>query len=80
MIDGDNSFGSCCEALAECLAVPNAAFRREDDGIWYLTVGHVDTPQGPGFFDEAVIYCPFCGAKLQDKDDIARKIKAEPRD
>jgi ferredoxin len=78
MIDDDNSFGSCCDALAECLAVPNTVFRREDNGIWYLTVGHVDTPQGPGFFDEAVIHCPFCGAKLQDRAQIARRSKSAP--
>jgi hypothetical protein len=80
MIDDDNDFGSCCDALAECVAVPNSFFRREDNGIWYLTVGYIDTPRGPGYFDEALIHCPFCGATLQDKAEIARKTQNQPRD
>ncbi len=68
------TFGSCCDNLAECLTVPNSFFRHEpDNDVWYLTIGFVDTPQGPGYFDHALLHCPFCGAKLQDKDEVARK-------
>jgi hypothetical protein len=69
----DDAFGSCCEALAKSVAAPNSFFRQEEDGVWYLTIGYVNTPNGIGFFDEALIHCPFCGAKLQDSDEIERK-------
>jgi hypothetical protein len=40
--------------------------------VLYLTVGYIATQQGPGWFDQAVIFCPFCGQKIQSKDEIAR--------
>ena len=45
-------------------------FRVEDNGVLYLAVGYAPTEQGPGWFDQAVIHCPFCGQKIQDKDAI----------
>ena len=39
----------------------------------YLTVGYVQTPEGPGWFDQALIFCPFCGTKLQDRDEIQKR-------
>jgi hypothetical protein len=50
---------------------PQSFFRVEGNGVLYLTVGYVQTEQGPGFFDAAVIYCPFCGKQLQSPDEIA---------
>ena len=34
-------------------------FRVGDNGVLYFTVGYVDTDEGRGWFDQAVIYCPF---------------------
>ena len=51
-------------------------FRVEDNGVLYFTVGYVDTEEGRGWFDPAVIYCPFCGSQLQSREDIARKSHA----
>jgi hypothetical protein len=48
-------------------------FRIEDNGVMYLTVGMVMTEQGPGYFDQAVLFCPLCGTTLQTKEEIARK-------
>jgi len=55
---------------------PNSMFRVEKNGVLYFTVGYVATEQGPGWLDQAVIFCPFCGKQLQSKEDIARKSPA----
>jgi hypothetical protein len=51
--------------------VPNSFFRIESKGVLYLTVGYLSTEDGPGFFDHAVLYCPFCGQQLQTRESIA---------
>ena len=56
--------------------VPESFFRTEENGIFYLTVGYVTTENGPGFFDQAVLFCPFCGSALQTKEEIAAKASA----
>ena len=48
-------------------------FRIESNGVLFLSVGYVTTPQGPGWFDQAVLFCPFCGAQLQTRAEIAAK-------
>ena len=48
-------------------------FRVEDNGVLYLTVGYMDTPAGRGWFDQAVIFCPFCGTSLQTRAEIKQK-------
>ena len=53
--------------------MPNSFFRVEENGILYQTVGYINTEDGPGFFDQAVIYSPFCDKKLQDKNEIKKK-------
>jgi hypothetical protein len=66
-------FGSCCADLREAMTQPpESFFRVEQNGVFYLTVGYVATADGPGFFDQAVLHCPFCGVQLQDRDAIAR--------
>ena len=67
-------FGSCCAELDSAMTVPaNSLFRCEENGVLYLTIGYAQTPQGTNWFDQAVIYCPFCGSQLQNRDDIKRK-------
>lgn len=67
-------FGSCCADLKAAISeVPESFFRTEENGIFYLTVGYVPTESGPGFFDQAVMFCPFCGARLQTKEQCAAK-------
>ena len=64
-------FGSCCDDLRDAMAL-NATrfFRVEDNGVLYMTVGMVQTTDGPGWFDQAVIFCPFCGTRLQTREAI----------
>ena len=69
-------FGSCCKDLKNAINTPpNSFFMVEDNGILYLTIGYVNTEEGPGFYDQAVIFCPFCGEKIQDKAEIAKKTR-----
>jgi hypothetical protein len=73
----DGPFGSCCSELKDAMqSPPNSSFRVEENGVLYFTVGYVETEQGPGWFDQAVIFCPFCGKQLQSKDEIAAKSAA----
>jgi hypothetical protein len=70
-------FGTCCAELKGAMSeVPESFFRTEENGIFYLTVGYVPTENGPGFFDQAVLFCPFCGSTLQTKEQIAAKAAA----
>ena len=67
-------FGSCCDDLKKCMAQPNALIRVTDEKALFLTIGYVQTEQGVGWFDHAVIYCPFCGKQLQDRDELRKKV------
>jgi hypothetical protein len=70
-------FGACCTDLGDAIQKPPTSFFMvEENGVLYLSVGYVTTKQGPGFFDQAVIFCPFCGARLQDRDEIRRRAGA----
>jgi len=67
-------FGSCCKDLADAMsAPPNSFLHVADIGVLYLAVGYAQTERGPAFFDQAIIYCPFCGTQVQDRAEIARK-------
>jgi hypothetical protein len=48
-------------------------FRVESNGVLYFSVGFISTPQEPGWFDQAVLFCPFCGVALQTRDEIKRR-------
>ncbi len=52
---------------------PNSFFRIEDNGVLYLTVGYIESQEGPGWFDQAVLFCPFCGTKLQSREEIRQR-------
>jgi hypothetical protein len=67
-------FGECCIELADAMRQPpNSFFRVEDNGVLYLTVGYIQMDQKFGFFDQAVLFCPFCGTELQTREEISRK-------
>jgi hypothetical protein len=45
------------------MRIPQQKFLRvSEPGVHYLTVGSVETEQGAGWMDQAVLFCPFCGA------------------
>jgi hypothetical protein len=63
------AFGDCCRDLNDAMSVPgNRFFSVQENGVLYLAVGGSDEI---GWFDQAVLYCPFCGTQLQTKDKIA---------
>jgi len=67
-------FGSCCSELKDAMVrPPNPLLRTSEWGVLYLTVGYVSSEQGINWMDQAVIFCPFCGKKLQSKEDIRIK-------
>ena len=70
----DQNFGSCCKDLKDAMtAAQHSLLRVESNGVLYWSVGYMQTEQGVGWFDQAVIFCPFCGLKIQDKDEIRRR-------
>lgn len=67
------SFGGCCTELKEALAAEDfePLMTVGPDGILYLSVGLVELEgEEPGIVDHPVFFCPFCGAGLQDKDQV----------
>jgi hypothetical protein len=60
--------------MGDALIAPQKSmFRVEENGVLYLSIGCSPTEQGIGWFDMAVIFCPFCGKKIQDEDEIRAK-------
>jgi hypothetical protein len=56
---------------------PNSFIKADEEGTLFLAIGYIQTEQGTGWFDHAVIYCPFCGTKLQDRKVLAGKAKGK---
>ena len=66
-------FGTCCPDMQH--ATTHGAshlIRMEDNGVIYMAVGVAETPDGLGWFDQAVLFCPFCGVELQTREEVAR--------
>jgi len=66
-------FGSCCAELKKCMQQPNALIRVFHNSLFH-TIGYVQTEEGIGWFDHAIIFCPFCGKQLQDRDELKKKV------
>ena len=70
----EQDFGDCCRDLADAMQQPpNSFFHVGDNGVLYLAVGYVGTEEGPGLFEHAVLFCPFCGSELQSRQEISKK-------
>ncbi|MGH6816102.1 MAG: hypothetical protein ACREC6_10375 [Hyphomicrobiaceae bacterium] len=69
-------FGSCCGELKQAMTGDDfdPLIMVGEDGILYLAVGLIDLEDdGSGMVDHPLFYCPFCGTKLQDADDVKAK-------
>ena len=67
----DTEFGSCCKDLEAAMHEgPSSLFRVEDNGVLYLTIDDASAPEAPGYFDQPVVFCPFCGTRLQDQAPV----------
>ncbi|MGO8181795.1 hypothetical protein [Rhizobium leguminosarum] len=68
----------CCDSLKGVVAdLPEPAaptVYRADNGVLMLVVGLVQSEEGLGYLDQAIMHCPFCGTKLQDAKAIAEKV------
>lgn len=76
-----HTFGSCCENLKEAMAGEDfePLITVGDEGVLYMTVGLVDLEdEDPALVDHPLFFCPFCGTKLQDKDEVAQLTSNDP--
>lgn len=77
-------FGSCCDAMADILN--NQEFSpllavEEESGVLFMAVGNAiiesenDEEDGEmAWFDQAVMFCPFCGTEVQTPEGIEGKL------
>jgi len=62
---------ACCSALDAVLSADEfePCFTVDDDGVLCLTVGITDIDEDePTLVLEPIIFCPFCGTRLQSAD------------
>ncbi|MDV4181338.1 hypothetical protein R1521_22830 [Rhizobium brockwellii] len=68
----------CCNSLKGVVAdLPEPAaptVYRADNSVLMMVVGLVQSEEGLGYLDQAIMHCPFCGTKLQDANAIAEKV------
>jgi hypothetical protein len=68
------NFGSCCTDLRLALASGvTPLLRVRQNGVLYMAVGAMETVDGTAWFDQPVLFCPFCGTQLQNRDEVARR-------
>ncbi len=71
-------FGSCCSDLKDAMEnTSNPLIHVEADGILYLHIGFIGAEAGVTLLEKPVIFCPFCGKQLQDKNGLASKSPAK---
>jgi hypothetical protein len=71
----------CCKDFSDAMVIPtHRNLRFDDDGILYLTIGYAVVFEGTGTLEQAVIFCPFCGTRLQDEEEIRRKQSQQNHD
>lgn len=66
------SGGACCSALDAVLTADEfePTFTVDDDGVLCLTIGITDMEEEePTLVLEPIIFCPFCGTRLQAGSD-----------
>jgi hypothetical protein len=64
---------ACCSALEAALTADE--FTVDDDGVLCLTVGITDLEEDePTLVLEPIIFCPFCGTRLQAGGDGSEEI------
>lgn len=73
-------YGSCCAELKDAMSGEEfePLITVSEDGILYMSVGLVDLEEEePGMVDHPMFFCPFCGAKLQNADEVRAKSGGE---
>jgi hypothetical protein len=54
--------------------VPNSLIAKSENEVAMIAVGYVETDDGLGWFDQAMLYCPFCGTQVQTVEGIKQKV------
>jgi hypothetical protein len=73
---GDTGFGSCCESLKAALSGVDfePLMTIDDDGVLCVPVGLVEMDSDePGMLDHPMFFCPFCGTRLQNVEQVDAK-------
>ena len=67
--DSPKQVGSCCEPMRDALSMQAPIVSHftvlQENQTLYVAVGSVATDEGTSWFDQAVRFCPFCGAQVQ---------------
>lgn len=75
-------FGSCCEELGNVIGGGEfePLITVGDDDVLYMSVGLVDAENNEtGIVDHPLFFCPFCGAKVQNPEDVKTKLQKEDK-
>lgn len=72
-------FGSCCDTLGGALSEDefDPLISVGDDGVLYMAVGSImddEDEDDAGIVEHPIFFCPFCGTKLQDPDQVMKKL------
>ncbi len=70
---GVRKSGACCSAMDSALTADDyePCLTVDDDGVLCLTVGITDIDEDePTLVLEPIIFCPFCGTKLQSGEEV----------
>jgi len=73
------NFGTCCTDLKDVMAGEEfePLITAADNGVLYMSVGLIEPGEKDGdeggMVDHPVFFCPFCGTKLQTKDEVRKK-------
>ncbi|MEQ8824003.1 MAG: hypothetical protein RIC14_06500 [Filomicrobium sp.] len=74
-----HNFGSCCDELKQVMSGEDfePLITVGNDNVLYMSVGLIDIDEDePGMVDHPVFFCPFCGTKIQDADEVREKMDA----
>ena len=69
----------CCEEL-ESLATDDPdskdeTFFIEEDGVLHMVVRRIPLKDGTAFDERMVVFCPFCGTRLQEDEFVSAGVR-----
>ncbi|MEO1282280.1 MAG: hypothetical protein AAFR75_01360 [Pseudomonadota bacterium] len=77
----DHTFGTCCSEMKEAIQAEDfePLITLGPDGVLYMSVGliELEDEDEPGMVDHPVFFCPFCGTKLQSREEVQAKHDAD---
>ncbi len=74
-----SGFGECCDELKEVLEATDfdPLIAAGAEGVLYMSIGILDGEEGEAdvanVIDHPVFFCPFCGTKLQTREEVEAK-------